>query len=605
MQLKKIAVISSIVTLSYADFEHEVQQGYAIRVNAAKHQTIDRLQYTALIHPIDDKKIPNYAGSFTKLLEHDSQTGLLTQDGNENFSLLLEALRTGNQQQFNEIKRCPGVERQWANPQAAFAHSLSGPEPATVPLAPPPTLSSAQAAAEILELYCMVLCRDVMFDHYGSGKQTDNTKAIKSLTDMVCKVLADLGDAYQGPKKNNKVEPSIVFRSNAPCDLIGPYISQFLLQPITPVFGSEVGAETLSPDLFKFTRQLPIMSKREFGISWDDFVAIQNGRIPKLYVATDCDAHKKRYPVTGRDLGHFVYTNGLYDPYLLAVQFLVSNNFPFSKAFPYQRNVIKNEGSDLTMGFADVYSLVGQVTLQAYKVCWFHKWRVYRRLRPEAFGGLVHQAKITGDTMFNLHPSIFSSHAGFDILSLILEHNQQQALKSIDPQQLLTKREASTYLLAQIYPEGCPLHPSYPAAHATIAGACSTVIKAFFDDTVLMKSCVKLVAVDSKHPDKLISYNSPDADCMTVGSELDKLASNMAFGRSWGGVHYRSDNEAGLALGEEIALCALQDHARTYHEKHFPGFELTKRNGQRVRITANTIQKLESTNNNKNITTKK
>jgi membrane-associated phospholipid phosphatase len=29
---------------------------------------------------------------------------------------------------------------------------------------------------------------------------------------------------------------------------------------------------------------------------------------------------------------------------------------------------------------------------------------------------------------------------------------------------------------------GCPLHPSYPSGHATVAGACSVMLKAFFDE---------------------------------------------------------------------------------------------------------------------------
>ena len=41
-----------------------------------------------------------------------------------------------------------------------------------------------------------------------------------------------------------------------------------------------------------------------------------------------------------------------------------------------------------------------------------------------------------------------------------------------------------TALLPQAYAEGCPIHPAYPSGHATIAGACVTVLKAFFDGTV-------------------------------------------------------------------------------------------------------------------------
>ena len=37
------------------------------------------------------------------------------------------------------------------------------------------------------------------------------------------------------------------------------------------------------------------------------------------------------------------------------------------------------------------------------------------------------------------------------------------------------------YLLSMAFPEGSPMHPCYGAGHATVAGACVTVLKAFFD----------------------------------------------------------------------------------------------------------------------------
>ena len=76
---------------------------------------------------------------------------------------------------------------------------------------------------------------------------------------------------------------------------------------------------------------------------------------------------------------------------------------------------------------------------------------------------------------------------------------------------------------------------------------------------------------------------------MTVGSELDKLASNIALGRDFAGVHCCADGDEGILLGEEVAIRLLQDRARIYNEQGFNGFELTKRNGQRIRITANEV----------------
>ena len=53
--------------------------------------------------------------------------------------------------------------------------------------------------------------------------------------------------------------------------------------------------------------------------------------------------------------------------------------------------------------------------------------------------------------------------------------------------------------------------------------------------------------------------------------ELDKLASNVGMARLFAGVHWRSDHEYAVRLGELVALRTLQDRARTYTEP-FNGF---------------------------------
>ena len=64
-----------------------------------------------------------------------------------------------------------------------------------------------------------------------------------------------------------------------------------------------------------------------------------------------------------------------------------------------------------------------------------------------------------------------------------------------------------------------------------------------------------------------IPYYGSDAGKMTVGGELNKLASNVAMGRSMGGVHWRSDNTRSLRLGEDIAIEILRKRTLEYAEK--------------------------------------
>ena len=61
------------------------------------------------------------------------------------------------------------------------------------------------------------------------------------------------------------------------------------------------------------------------------------------------------------------------------------------------------------------------------------------------------------------------------------------------------------------------------------------------------------------------------------------IAHNVIMGRNWSGIHYRSDADAGLAIGEAVAIAFMQDQINTFTEP-FAGFEFTKFDGTRVTI---------------------
>ena len=58
-------------------------------------------------------------------------------------------------------------------------------------------------------------------------------------------------------------------------------------------------------------------------------------------------------------------------------------------------------------------------------------------------------------------------------------HVDQAVLDSLALQQ--SQLKYGSYLLSQAFPEGSPTHPAYPTGHGTVAGACITVLKFFFD----------------------------------------------------------------------------------------------------------------------------
>ncbi|MEQ1871937.1 MAG: hypothetical protein ABL961_18110, partial [Vicinamibacterales bacterium] len=125
----------------------------------------------------------------------------------------------------------------------------------------------------------------------------------------------------------------------------------------------------------------------------------------------------------------------------------------------------------------------------------------------------------------------------------------------------------------------------YPGQHAAAAGACATVLKAWFDEA---QSFEELTATArhplTGHPVRAVApglqpHGPPDGTggCehapytgdisrLTVGGELNKLAANVALSRSMAGLHWRSDNTRGLRLGERVAIELLAEMAAAVHE---------------------------------------
>jgi hypothetical protein len=225
---------------------------------------------------------------------------------------------------------------------------------------------------------------------------------------------------------------------------------------------------------------------------------------------------------------------------------------------PYRDS--RRQFGDITLGGKNVLSLVAQAALLGQKGAYFHKWLVHRRLRPECFAGRI-ETHAAGRRQYDLHSDILQCDA---VARVQAQHG--------------------TRLLPVAFPEGCPTHPSYPAAHACNAGACATILKAFFNPNYALPHPVE-ATVDGSARELWRGAT------LTLGNEIDKLASNIALGRDAAGVHYRSDSVRGLFVGEQQALGLLRDYSRTYNER-FDGFIVRKFNGDRVKLTSGEVRPL-------------
>ncbi len=471
-------------------------------------------------HPCnsDEDLYPNKIGNYSKALPH-SELGEVNINA---YNAYIQALMTGNPDYFDAIP-LGGVVK-LVNPQASYAYDLFGPDSHHLSMMIPPTFSSAWRAGEMAEVYWQALTRDVAFIDY----ETD------ALTNAAAADLSKFSD-FRGPKDYGIVTPKTLFRGDTPGDLVGPYISQLFYKDI-PFGNTVINQHYYSP-----------IAGENFMVSYDEWLNIQNGGLPNHSISYDLPP---RYIRNGRDLGQWVHVDFTCQAMLTACLILLS----YGKKALDPRNPYlcsKTQVGFITFGSAQIIDFVSKAARIALEAAWFQKFLVQRVLRPEAFGGYI-QNNLTGASDYPINKEIYDSPALYKVF-----------------------KKYGTYLLPMAYPEGSPTHPAYPAGHSTIAGAGATMLKAFFNESFVIPDPV----VASADGLCLLPY---DKESLTIGGELNKLASNISIGRDFAGVHWRSDNE-GLKLGESVAIQILLDYKNTYNE-NFCGFTLTKFDGTTIII---------------------
>lgn len=262
----------------------------------------------------------------------------------------------------------------------------------------------------------------------------------------------------------------------------------------------------------------------------------------------------RRYMRNARDLGQWVHIDVLFQGYFQAFLVIAGIGVPTDAGNPYNKSI--NQAGFATFGGPHIATLLCEVATRALKAVWYQKWMVHRRLRPENFAARIHRVLNNG-AKYPLHPEILNSI------------NTSSRLGGY-----LTPGNA---LLPMAFPEGCPTHPAYGAGHATVAGACVTILKAWFKESHVLQNPL----VPSSDGTTLVPYDG--SATLTVGGELNKIASNVANGRNMAGVHWRSDANESLKLGEAVAISILKDFRGCYNET-FNGFSLTKFDGTTVTV---------------------
>jgi hypothetical protein len=484
----------------------------ALRTETAGHDAFAHAK--AQIDNGDEARYADKSGTYTKGL---AQAGIGLVDLGA-YQAFKRALSTGNPADFEKIEL--GGPRTQNGPQGGLAFYLSCLDASQFTAPPAPELESEEYAAELIELYWGSLLRDVAFTDYLNNVTAK--QAAQELSGL---------PAYAGPLDpvTRQVTPGLLFRGGFPGEVYGPYISQFLLQ------------DTALGSLPIIQKYITNMKGADFMLDPAEFLKVQNG------IATGKSLTPVKAPLflhDGRGLAAYTHDDVLYQAYFIAYLVLNSLGVPLNPGNPYSKS--KTQNGFATMGQPDIAATVAAVAAEALKAVWYQKWWVHLRHRPESGGGIVYLLK-TGQG------------------GTILGHVSNTVLNSQAVQSSFAAN--NSYLLSQAFPEGSTTHPAYPTGHGTVAGACITALKFFFDGT--FKFPAASVLMPTNDGTATVPYVAPAGEpALTVNSELHKLASNISFGHGiHAGIHWRSDTEASVLLGEAVALSYLRDRARTYNER--------------------------------------
>jgi len=488
------------------------------------------------------KNRPVHLMSFTKGLPHDYDTGLITDP--QHYQYFVRAIDSGDFRDFRDTplgftENCLGNVceidhldwksdkaktsanggkvsiRAWESQSAGNSFDLEGPDAQAVTMPPAPELGSDELTAEMAEVYAQAILRDIPFHAYtpgttgiGSGKTKDDistatsldaldtTKSdveeVKKYTDSLSslnwfKPEIDLKLSQQEAirRRNNGLLPSNAFRGITFGDDIGPYLSQFLLAGNVGINGNDSAKNPadgrITYGASSIDQKVRVAKKENYLTDWDEWFDVQRGADFRGLEAFEPNG-KTRFIHTPRDLATYVHYDALYQAYLNACLLMLGSGIPFDPGIPFQ----EGDNRDHQQGFAHfggphILSLVTEVATRALKAVRFQKYNVHRRCRPEVLAARVHKT----DVLKSIAPDL------------------QKVKKDLTDSGILPALEtingADNFLLPMAFCEGSPMHPAYGAGHATVAGACVTILKAFFDH----KHPLEIVSIDDTQQEVL------------------------------------------------------------------------------------------------------
>ena len=521
-----------------------------------------------------------YLWVFSKTLTHDPVTFL--PDTNQ-VNHLLDYFTNPTFEKLSNLPNAPNSTRKLEDPTGGLGFEPIC-EHQSLITSPTPyiPINSAKGVMEMTEVYCMALGRDLLIADLNSAMHPGDISSLSNGTaEVTAQKILDRLNKYNAStvvkpnwplNENGLCDMGTIFRGSHPDELRGQYISQFLIQDIpysNGIFEQKYIIE-LDSNPANFTKPSTTV---------EGYLAIQNGEVGELKNGVVIPVARRMQ--TLRDIASFVHNDPAYGVYFNAALIARSGIVGL--------NALKDKGNGsnfLDTGDPDLLTTLAAVTRAALRTAWITKWQNALKIRPEMVAGRVVWLQ-TDATAATRNPTVAKWRDLFEpeLLTLMSDWNAGQG--------------GQHAFLPLVFPEGSPTHPSYPAGHALVAGACVTVIKAFLDthdsegnkrkwaDIYDDSSGAALVQVNNRG-----DLESAPSDGETLVGELNKLASNISLGRNLAGVHYRCDGACGCAMGEQVAISYLKAMTKAYYPEILkPNIEfiLEKFDGELISISKGSI----------------
>ena len=200
------------------------------------------------------------------------------------------------------------------------------------------------------------LLRDIPFNDFNDETDIDIKRALKSLNNY------NNLSSYTGPTNSqNKITGQELFRGKGKDELVGPYISQYLVLPF-------------SYNGLKIDQKYPVENDVNDTINYTNFLNIQRG----IVGGSPNFSGDSKYVYSPRVLGSIVHNDPLYWTYYNGCLISKQNGIELD----YNGNDVTSAWTD--QGFPDLLESIAEISLGALRVAWHSKYNITLRLRPEA-----------------------------------------------------------------------------------------------------------------------------------------------------------------------------------------------------------------------------